>query len=92
MPEVFATQQSVALSSIIAKTLAQDMGADNLANPREIREKPSLQEPKAPPLAKNSSGERGYWLLRLFLICPMNDVFPYLNIKHNPEKQSKSKR
>jgi hypothetical protein len=45
--------------SIIAKTFTPDMGADNFANRREIREKLCLQEWKAPLLAKNSLGERG---------------------------------
>jgi hypothetical protein len=45
--------------SIIAKTLTLDMGAENFANRREIRENLSLEEPKAPALAKISLGERG---------------------------------
>jgi hypothetical protein len=65
------------------------MGADNfLANPREIRKKLSLQEPKAPPLAKTIRTNEATGFYVSFLICPMNDASPYLNIKHNPAKQS----
>ncbi len=59
--------------SIIAKTLTPDMGADNFANPREIRKKLRLQEPKAPPLAKNNPDEQGYRLLRLLSDSDMSD-------------------
>ncbi len=53
------TTEGGTVYNIIAKTLTPDMGADNFANRREIREKLCLQERKAPLLAKISLGERG---------------------------------